>query len=551
MGSVQKVPDGLYDGVGCIGIQRELFARAMSIPEEDTMMELLQRCHDSCASLHIDCFLMYGTLLGHARHGGFIPWDDDADMVVIEPPSSSKHSLNDLWDTLAADVRFKLVDFWGGKKLCLRGPLIPPHPWSWPFLDIFIFRENAAKRSVGAIAPPQDAYAVDLIYPLRAVDFGGGRAHVNVPNRVRDVLSLLYGPLWESSCISSDYDHRNERNREGGGIEVECACLARAGTDPLHRLTLLDLHKAPRAEQQSEFQSLGVAHIFVLGLDINSERSRHTLADLANVGAHRIWWMQGFHGLTEWEVAKKALPEMAVRPPSELDAAGAYFKSRGFGEDGLAITPGAQGCACSHVYMWRELGTMLAPDEWALIFEDDVALHFDFNRLFRAAFQTRPIDAMILNFFTTFDSFKQTECTPNIALTWTSNAGTGTPCYAINREGVRYLVGEFSKYDYVAIADSHIFNKAPRSYRLFHHSDAMDFPGGNGQGVGRMCSGLVTTGLAGHAGSSISLVNNQHSVRLVRSGLSLGLNCVCVAAAFFIILAIVVFWSRARTRRGL
>jgi len=509
------------------------------MPEEDTMIKLLQWCHDSCASLHIDCFLMYGTLLGHERHGGFIPWDDDADIAVVEPPSSSKISLNDLWDTLAADVHFELVDFWGGKKLCLRGPHIHPHLWSWPFLDIFVYRENVAKRSVGAIATPQDAYAMDWIYPLRAVDFGGGRARVNVPNRAHDVLSLLYGPLWESSCLSSGYDHKNERARGGGGIEVECSCLARGGTDPLHRLTPLDLRKDPRAERQSEFQSLGIAHIFVLGLDINSERSRHTLADLANIGATRVWWMNGFHGMTEWEVAKKALPELAVRHPSELNAAGAYFKSRGFGEDDLVITPGAQGCACSHVYMWRELGTMLAPDEWALIFEDDVALHFDFNRLFREAFHTRPKDATILNFFTTSSSFKQTECAHNITLTWTSDAGTGTVCIAINREGVRYLLGEFSKYDYVPLADSRIFNKAPRSYRLLHHSDAADFPGGNGQGVERRCSGLVTTGVAEGVGSSIRLVNYQHRIWSVAGLGSMG---AAVACALFIILAIVVLY---------
>jgi len=548
MGPARKAPVGLYDGVGCIGIQRELFARAMSVPEEDMMMELLQRCHDSCASLHIDCFLMYGTLLGYERHGGFIPWDDDVDVAVVDPPSSSKSSLDDLWDALAANVRFMLVDFWGGKKLCLRGrPLTPDRPWSWPFLDIFIFRENAAKRSVGGV---DDVYAVDWIYPLRAVDFGGGRAPVNVPNRARDVLSLLYGPLWESSCMSSDYDHRNERRLESGNIEVECACLARGGTDPLHRLTPLDLHKAPRAERQSEFESLGVAHIFVLGLDVNSERSRHTLADLASVGARHVRWMQGFHGLTEWEVAKKALPEMAVRPPSELDAAGAYFKSRGFGEGDVVITAAAQGWACSHLYMWRELGIMLAPDEWALIFGDDVALHSDFNRLFRDAFLTRPKDATILNFFTSTASVKQTECTPDTTLTWTSDAGTGTPCFAINGEGARYLLGEFSKYDYVATADSRIFAKAPRSYRLLHHSDAVDFPGGNGQGVKMRCSGLVTSGWSDCAGSSISLVNSQYSVRLARSGRSLSLSCVCVAAAFFIVLAIVVWIRRARFLRA-
>lgn len=35
---------------------------------------------DTCEKLHLDYFMLEGSALGAARHGGFIPWDDDLDV---------------------------------------------------------------------------------------------------------------------------------------------------------------------------------------------------------------------------------------------------------------------------------------------------------------------------------------------------------------------------------------------------------------------------------------------------------------------------------------
>ena len=53
------------------------------------MLEMLKFLDKICKDNNITYFIAYGTLLGAKRHSGFIPWDDDAD-IIISPDGLKK-----------------------------------------------------------------------------------------------------------------------------------------------------------------------------------------------------------------------------------------------------------------------------------------------------------------------------------------------------------------------------------------------------------------------------------------------------------------------------
>ncbi len=49
------------------------------------IFEVLREVSEALTSARVPWFAFWGTFLGAVRHGGLIPWDRDADLVVLEP----------------------------------------------------------------------------------------------------------------------------------------------------------------------------------------------------------------------------------------------------------------------------------------------------------------------------------------------------------------------------------------------------------------------------------------------------------------------------------
>ena len=52
---------------------------------QQVSLDILKDIHSFCQKENIKYSLAYGTLIGAIRHRGFIPWDDDVDIMMPRP----------------------------------------------------------------------------------------------------------------------------------------------------------------------------------------------------------------------------------------------------------------------------------------------------------------------------------------------------------------------------------------------------------------------------------------------------------------------------------
>lgn len=107
----------------------------------EKLKDLLFEFDDFCEAHGIEYMLSFGTLLGAVRHHGFIPWDDDVDLMMTRPHFEKLCALqSELPAHLKIDRSERIIKFRDDRYHFVRGQDMTK--WQPIFLDLFVLRET-------------------------------------------------------------------------------------------------------------------------------------------------------------------------------------------------------------------------------------------------------------------------------------------------------------------------------------------------------------------------------------------------------------------------
>ena len=180
--------------------------------DTDVAVELLKKTIEILENFDIQYCLIAGTLLGHIRHEGFIPWDDDIDLLV---DSSIIEKLPFIYKKYSNSI-----DLYNREnfliKTCFRDRvsqvlnqnhkqflLSELDTYNWPFVDLFIYTVNGENINFFG-----KDWKSSEFFPVTRKDFMG--LQVMIPNNPHYFLQINYEGDYMNILQSSNFFHRTE-----------------------------------------------------------------------------------------------------------------------------------------------------------------------------------------------------------------------------------------------------------------------------------------------------------------------------------------------------
>lgn len=110
--------------------------------------ELLQEIDRFCTERNLTYFLAFGTLIGAVRHNGFIPWDDDCDIMMPRPDLERfliEYETTDRFEAISNKSERGQV--WGFGRLVDRKTFREQNEWKFPGINVEIYPIDGAPTS--------------------------------------------------------------------------------------------------------------------------------------------------------------------------------------------------------------------------------------------------------------------------------------------------------------------------------------------------------------------------------------------------------------------
>jgi phosphatidylglycerophosphate synthase len=186
----------------------DLFNKTGFFEEKELALKHLRDADEILFSQGVDYCIMFGTMLGLLRHDGFIPWDDDMDIIIFDIEkfeSRCRHQFEDRGYVVYDDIR--IIE--GVKRRCgyrihaEAGLPIAGQTWKFPWLGVW---QPDIRENTMTLPPEEFSYSVEDFFPLQRrcfLDFT-----VSVPRLSEKIVKQYYGTDCMEMCMLHNLDHR-------------------------------------------------------------------------------------------------------------------------------------------------------------------------------------------------------------------------------------------------------------------------------------------------------------------------------------------------------
>ena len=193
-------------------------------------LEILQEVHEFCVNNGLQYSLCGGTLLGSVRHQGYIPWDDDIDIMM--PREDYDHFINTYYSDrnyLIDFIKIKsyretfvkvcrkgtmMVDPWGRANLGVNIDVFPidgvPKELQHKYMDAVLNMKNKISRYCPYyISMPSNKYLWLLKYAVKRFLSMEFRSSLKIKQEFNDMLREQSMKTCECcGVISGSYGHK-------------------------------------------------------------------------------------------------------------------------------------------------------------------------------------------------------------------------------------------------------------------------------------------------------------------------------------------------------